>query len=634
MAEKHILFAINRNPDKKIETQILTKYHQVTNKGFTFDSEYYLEGVEKALQEKPYDVLVLREDLVPNKLVSVKFLDSISDKHPELNIIFVVDDEHQSDKYIIDIYSLGIYNILYREDLTLGNVVGLIEISRKKFEAKIYLELEDTEEATEVQATEEDVLEIPEDELITIMNSLRNSTSENISSIFDEINRQYERRKMLFLVSLLSEDMERLLSDSENENYLKLSKNWEAKVQRVEREEKARESIGKREKFKEKAQKPEKIIIEKERIVEVEKKVVEKIYIEKEKEVKIYETPSDYKKKAGFVGHKAAGSTTIINLIADYLSSKKVKVAIVDMTESRDLYDIYPFHAWEDNKDESKEKTEVDGSQSLNLLVGGTIKPYKISKHIDLFTAPYEKVIEDGNPYYYLQLLEHDYDVILIDMDYKTPISVYQALNSVYMLQTLDLPKLKHNTGHELRLKEEINMKKIKYVVNQAIPCGMKAKDMLNCLKYYTNLDNSQQTQLIDGEVKGYIIGYSNELRKMSYEMEYSFSKLEKETMDSIKDIIQDIYPMSVDPGETEGLFNKIGRKLFGNKSKEKVIKKELISDNEPKSIKENKKNSAEKEEVKEVEITKETAVITEEIRSTMPNEIKEVELEDLELGE
>lgn len=218
---KHILFGLNQNSDKKIENQILHKYKKITEEEFTYDSEYYLSGIEKALSEKKYDVLILREDLENNNQLPVKFLDSISDKYPQLNVILVVNNEHQADKYVIDIFSLGIYNVLYKEDLTLGNVVSMIETSRSKLDTKIYLELDDVSESQEDTVTVEDMLEIPENELINIINSLRGATIDNISEMFDDINKQYERRQMLFLVTLLPEEIKASIKESKNENYIK-----------------------------------------------------------------------------------------------------------------------------------------------------------------------------------------------------------------------------------------------------------------------------------------------------------------------------------------------------------------------------------------------------------------------------
>lgn len=567
---KHILFGINQNPNKSIENRILDKYIATNNVKFTFDSEYYLDGINKALGEKNYDVLVLREDLELNKQVSVQFLDKITDKYPKLDIVFIVNDEHQSDRYIIDMFQLGIYNILYKEDLTLPNIVNLIDNVRTKIDTKIYLELEDANDEINENLEEESMVEIPDEQLVTIIGNLNNATLENISQMFDSISKHYNGKQMLFLSSVLSDDIKNLLNESKNEKYIILNNKLNNVVEKIQKDEIAKKN-GTKEKFKEKV-KVEKVFVEKEKIVEVEKKVVEKVFVEKEKKVKVYERPNDYKKKVGFVGFSGAGKTTLISLAADMLSNNKCKTAIVDLTQSRDLYDIYVVNEIENN---GKSKKVVEGKNALITLIGGGIKPYRINKYTELYTASYEGVVDLSNPFYYLQLLEQEYDVILIDMDYKTPKEVYQVINNAYIVQTLNLAKVKNNTKYETELKNRINMKKIKFIINQVIPCGITPKIMKSCLRTNTNLDTFEKELLFEEEVTMFSVKHSTEIMKMAYELSYSCEKLDKDTYEAIKSIVQDIYPINI-KSEEESLLRKIG-KLF-KREKGRVIKPEELA--------------------------------------------------------
>ena len=625
---KHILFGINQNPNKAIENKILDKYIATNNTEFTFDSEYYLSGIEKALGEKNYDVLVLREDLEANKQVSVQFLDRITDKYPALNIIFIVNDEHQSDRYIIDMFQLGIYNILYKEDLTLPNIVNLIDNVRTKIDAKIYLELEDANENNEDNKEEESMVEIPDDQLITIMGNLNEATIETISEIFDGIYPHYSEKQMLFLISLLSDDLKELLIQSKNEKYIELYNKLNNVVEKFEKAETVKKNPIIKEKFKEKV-KVEKIYIEKEKIVEVEKRVVEKVFIEKEKEVKVYERPKDYKKKVGFVGFGGAGKTTLISLAADMLSNNKIRTAIVDLTQTRDLYDIYVVNEIENNEDNKK---TVQGKNALITLVGGVIKPYKINKYTDLYTANYESLVDYSNPFYYLQLLEQEYDVILIDMDYKTPREVYQIINSAYIVQTLDLSKVKNNTSYESELKDHINMKKIKFIMNQVIPCGITPKIMNSCLRINTNLDTFEKELLFEDEVPMFTVNHSTEIMKMAYELSYSSKKLDKDSYEAIKNIVQDIYPTNVKT-EEEGFFGKIG-KLF-KRDKGRVVRQEELAKElkETPIVREPVKETA---PVKEIENNVEENIQAEKNNKTInpQADILEVDLDELVMEE
>lgn len=621
---KHILFGINQNPNKAIENRILDKYVATNNEEFSFDTEYYLAGIEKALGEKNYDVLILREDLEINKQVSIQFLDRITDKYPVLNIILIVNDEHQSDRYIIDIFKLGIYNILYKEDLTLPNIVNLIDNVRTKIDAKIYLELEDANENKEEVTDEESMLEIEDEQLLTIMGNLKGATEENISELFDGISQQYNEKQMTFLVSLLTDDIRSLLNQSGNENYINYYNKLNNVVQKVEKEEVVEKNTAKKENFKEKV-KVEKIYIEKEKIVE--KKVVEKVFIEKEKEVKVYERPNDYKKKVGFVGFSGAGKTSLISLAADMLSTSKLKVAVVDLTGTRDLYDMNIFNNLDENEDDKK---QIEGKNALISLVGGSLRPYKINKYVDLYTASYESKVDYGNPIYYLQLLEQEYDVILVDMDYKSPREVYQIVNTAYVVQTLDVAKLKHNTNYEAELQEHINMKKIKFIINKTIPCEITPKLINHCLKTNTNLETSHRAQIISDEVQMFIVPYSAEISKMAYEFSFDSKKLDTESFEAIKNIVQDIYPANIKT-EKEGLFGKLS-KLF-KKEKGKVIKPEELAQEVEISKLESQINTI-KSQVEAAEVKKAVSNNAEQDKVIKNNEIVEVDPDELVMEE
>lgn len=582
---KHVLFAFNQSSNKSIENQILEKYKEVTQKEFSFNNEYYIAGIEKALEEERYDILVLREDLEGTRTVSIELLDRISDKYPELNIIFIVDDSHHdsNDLFIRRVFSLGIYNVLFKEDLTIGNIINLIDNPRKKLDAKMYLDIDENTEV-DLNAFED----IPEDELITIFSNLKQATSENISDIFNELDRQYNNKQILYLISLMTEEMITLLDASNNKAFKKYYKKWDKSVSSTEK----KESKQQKKESKEKVKIVEKIV-EKEKIVEVEKVKVVKEVIEKEKIKKIYETPSDYKKKVGFVGHAGAGTTSLICLVGEILTKNKIKTAILDLTENRDLFEIYPFNSEEN----------IEGKEALVYLAGGQIRPFKIRKYLDLYTASCDTKLNINNYFYIVQLLEQEYDVVLIDMDYKTPTIIYQALNFVYMLQTQNLSKVKHNTKHLLELKEEINLKKIKFIINQTLPCDMKIDDIIECLKVNSNFNTLEKRLIINGDVPVFLVTDEKLIKKMTYEMNFNIKELDEKVYKAIQDIARDIYPFTPEGECREGFIAKVKRKLgLKNNAKSEVVdikKQELLDDiNSSRESKNNIEESIGKESI------------------------------------
>lgn len=262
---KKVLFAINQDSDKTIENQILNCFKEDTGKEFIFRSEYYLDGVEKALLEEEYDVLILREDLENTNEVTLEFLDKITDRYPELNITFIISDEHVKDEYVKTIFNIGIYNVLYKRDFTITNIVDLIENNRTKADAKSYLNFSDIQEIY----SKEELEEISDEILEQTLFSLKNCTIDNISYVFDEINSQFTLGQMLFLVSMLPEDIQKLLQEADNNLYKRYK---ERLGNRIRIEVQKEFEVIEKEKVK---------VVEKKVIKEVVKEVVKPVYIEK-----------------------------------------------------------------------------------------------------------------------------------------------------------------------------------------------------------------------------------------------------------------------------------------------------------------------------------------------------------------
>lgn len=278
--------------------------------------------------------------------------------------------------------------------------------------------------------------------------------------------------------------------------------------------------------------------------------VIEKVIIEK-----VYETPHDYKKKIGFIGHSCSGVTSIICWLAQCLSDYKVKVAILDLTDNKDLYEIYPFDVEDDDIKKNQSK------QSLRELTEGVKKPFSVNKYIDLYTASYPFNTVNENAQKLLHAVEEDYSVILVDMAYSTPLDLCIALNNVYIVQTQDVKKLKCNTEYLLHLKEFMSIKKVKYIFNQLIPCCIKVKDLQDFLKVHVKLDSLEKVIIRDDDADYFEVPYSLKGHVNSYEHDYSINKVENEFKQAITKIAADIYPINCETNKKKNSFIRIFNK-------------------------------------------------------------------------
>jgi hypothetical protein len=279
---KKILFALNQNYDNEIEEKVKEKYIELTGNTFEYKSEYYLSGIWKKLEEEEFDILILKEDLEGDS-IKTQYLDNMTDQFPNLRIIFIANDEHERDSYIRKLFNLVIYDILFKEDLTLSNLSELIEEPRNKINAKIYLDIDSVETVKE----EDNMSIIPDEELDKIVINLKES--ENISEVFDKVRAEYDEKKMLFLMSILPESIKEKLSKSGNEYYETLHKRWLL--------------VDNNFVINDQADKKEKKRSSKETKTKIETEYIQRL-------------PSDYNKVIAVTGCRQVGTTTIVVLLA------------------------------------------------------------------------------------------------------------------------------------------------------------------------------------------------------------------------------------------------------------------------------------------------------------------------------
>ena len=526
---KHILFGLNTNADRKYEEGILNIYKEEFQKEFTYDSEYYLSGIKRKLEEteKDFDILILREDLegIANP-VSIEYLDNITDKYPNLRIILIIEDEHEQDSYVKRIFNLGIYDVLYKEDAQLGEIVNLIENPRSKMKAKIYLDIDEIEDIS----TGDNLEEIPEEELERILLHLNQSTKETISDSFDEINRQYNDKQMLFLFTLLPEHIVKMLAETGNENFEKYHKRWliiEGKYNEIQ----GKNSPG-------------------EKTAEGETKIITKI-----KKQYIHSIPKDYNKIVAFTGDRKVGTTTIVDLVAREFSKKGKKVVVLDLTENKTLFYM---KCW-GNEDITREE-----KNGLALLNKGIKHPIQVDDNYSLYTQIGEK-LDKFDFFNVVEQIRYDTDIVLIDMDFNTKCEwLKYGVTSLYVVKDLNVLDI-INTKNYLKklIKQGVNSKKMQLIINKNIKSKVKPSDILNSITEpipYLEFDSDDNYLEINSKI--FTIDYEDDFYKElinSYVYVDERLKISDKIQSQIEEICLDIYPIE-SRRKKKGLFRNLLR--------------------------------------------------------------------------
>lgn len=452
---KNILFGLNTDNTNEIQLKVQIKYEQLFDENFEFKSEFYLLGIKNELKKKNYDVLILNELIDPNKYIELDEIDKLRDES-EVRIIYIVDESRENlNEHMKSLFALGVMDAIYSEDLDLGTLANLIHCGRSRKDAKLYYDLD-----SDINYNLKSLKIIEEEELKRVLKSFEETEGkEEISSLFNLAVETYNNDQILFLISHLDNVSKSKLKDDElfKEHY----KNFEDAI---------KDNV-------------EKIVVEKEVIVEVEKEILKEIVVEKEIIKEVPKDIADYKKVIGVIGGNCVGTTTIIEEVAKKFSEKK-KVAILDMSKNKNLYDKY-IHS-----------SETNSNQSItNLINNGIIEGFKINKNLDLYSSCESKdfnneITELNN---IIAKLKTEYSIVLIDLDFE--ITDLKMIDDVYCVISQDLTKLKDINRYLCTFEQE-GFSKFSLIVNKFISedNAFSIYDVKECLGIIINYSDPNES--------------------------------------------------------------------------------------------------------------------------------------------
>ena len=166
------------------------------------------------------------------------------------------------------------------------------------------------------------------------------------------------------------------------------------------------------------------------------------------------------KKLACFVGTSKNGTSFIVNNVAQILSTHGISTAILDLTQNRNSYYVYT------NNIEDLRNTAIYCFQNL---INGKPKGIQANKNLTVYTSLPDdnEIIENAGEI--LQTLVKNYSVVLIDCDFKTPLSYFSYAQEIYLVQSMDVLTIQPLTSflNELRSKNILDEKKLRIILNK-----------------------------------------------------------------------------------------------------------------------------------------------------------------------
>ena len=281
--------------------------------------------------------------------------------------------------------------------------------------------------------------------------------------------------------------------------------------------------------------------------------------IEREVIKEVYETPRDYQKTVCFVGAHKTGTSFLINAIASTLSSKGVKVAVLDLTQNKDSYLVYAAND-SDNKD-------VAGNSLGNLAMGQDI-PLQLG-NLSIYTGIPRVDRTKLDCLKALEILRRKHSVVLIDCDFTTTVDAFRLANNVFVVQDMDVLNILPITMFLKELKvRDVNLEKVEIVVNKYIKSVLTAGKIADALRWYTNPEMSVTEELLDGRTKRFIVPFDeqNYLRYLEalYSSKLSFSGYSEEFKQALYTLIQEVFPINLGRMAAQQNNAPVKKGLFG----------------------------------------------------------------------
>ena len=198
------------------------------------------------------------------------------------------------------------------------------------------------------------------------------------------------------------------------------------------------------------------------------------------------------KKVVAFVGTTKAGTSFLINNIADLISKSGINTAILDVTTNRNSYYIYTR-----NEEELRRKT----LNCLESLEQNIVDGIEVSKNLTVFTSVPNRRVEVTNIQAVIEALVKKYSLVLIDCDFETPTGYFEIAQEIYLVQSMDILTIQPLTAflRDLQSNNSLKPEKLKVVINKAMKVrGLNASAIIGGLSCYNDPEMSYMRNLFD----------------------------------------------------------------------------------------------------------------------------------------
>ena len=249
-------------------------------------------------------------------------------------------------------------------------------------------------------------------------------------------------------------------------------------------------------------------------------------------------------KVVAFVGTTKNGTSFIVNNLAEVLSEENVKTAVLDLTQNRNAYYMFT------NNEANLMKTATD---SIKKLEHGIVDGVKVNKNLTVFTGlPGEIETETIDPNVVVNTLSNNFDIVLMDCDFKTDGEYFVKANEWYLVQSMDAFTIQPLTKFlsDLKIQGKLDENKIRVIINKYVKLRkLDYKLIIGGMSKYNEPSMTLQRDLFDAnKVQSILIPfeeqtYANYLEEIAM-CELSTNGYSQNFINSLNELKNMVYPL------------------------------------------------------------------------------------------
>lgn len=248
-------------------------------------------------------------------------------------------------------------------------------------------------------------------------------------------------------------------------------------------------------------------------------------------------------KLVAFVGTTKNGTSFIINNLAQLLSQKGVKTAILDLTKNKNSYYMFT--------DNDTNLMKI-ATESISNLSGGIVNGLEVNKNLTVFTSLPDGLQEETNKDMMLKTLSNNFDIALIDCDFETAPEFFTSVNEIYLIQSMDAFTIQPLTSFlsNLKLKNMLDESKLRIVINKYVKLKrLNEKLIIGGMSKYNEPSMTLQRDLFNPETVKYTLipfeegTYARYLESIAM-CQLSLNGYSQNFMASLEELRNMVYPL------------------------------------------------------------------------------------------